>query len=258
MRHGDSDIRGAVISVRRIVALPVLATALALIAFGVVRGVTNTGPGQGTRLAVKLAPPVDDAAVAMAIRTVHDRIDEKGGSTRIVRGSQGLVVEIGEQDPELVGLLVALVERRAKVELRVGETPFLDGDAIRTVEMVGSDLVTIGVARPEALTAVPPGATVAIALDGTLKQTATVARVHGPMLELRIAGATRDATIAAGLELVRVIQAGAVRPMQVTNRTPFTRATGFWPRGLPFFGVGAVLVIVGIVLLWPRRGSGAR
>lgn len=246
------------LSVRRLVALPVLATALTLIVFGVVRGVTNTGPAQGTRLSVKLEPPVDDAAVEMAIRTVHDRIDEKGGSSRVIRGSQGLVVEVGEQDPELVRLLVALVERRAKVELRVGETPFLDGNAIRTVEMVGPDLVMIGAARPEMLAAATAGATIAIVLDGQLKQTATVARVNGAMLELRIAGATQDATIAAGLELVSVIQAGAARPMQVTNRTPFTRATGFWPRGLPFFGVGAVLVIVGLVLLWPRRGSRAR
>ncbi|MGH9888570.1 MAG: hypothetical protein ACREBE_23760, partial [bacterium] len=101
----------------RIAAIPIVGAALALIAFGVARGAMHTGPAHGVRLRVTVDPPLDAATHEMAMRIVRDRLDERGFEVRVVAAPDGLVVEIGEDDPERVTETARLLERTAKLEL---------------------------------------------------------------------------------------------------------------------------------------------
>src|SRR5450432_3338798 len=88
--------------------------------FGVVRGLSSTGPAHGTRMVVAIAPPVNAEVVAMAEHVVASRLDEKGvEKTRVTAASDMLVVEVGTTDEQIVDDEIALLERTAKLEVHV-------------------------------------------------------------------------------------------------------------------------------------------
>jgi hypothetical protein len=74
-------------------------------------------------LRVTVDPPLDAAAHDMAIRIVRDRLDERGFEVSVVATTEGLVVEIGEDDPQLVTETARLLERTAKLELHAVAEP---------------------------------------------------------------------------------------------------------------------------------------
>jgi hypothetical protein len=87
--------------------------------FGVVRGLSKTGPAHGVRMVVTIAPPVDAAVIAMAEHVVESRLGEKGMETRVNAAGEMLVVELGETDEQIVNDEVALLERTGKLEVHV-------------------------------------------------------------------------------------------------------------------------------------------
>jgi hypothetical protein len=56
------------------------------------------------------------------------------------------------------------------------------------------------------------------------------------------------ASIRDAIELVSVVEAGAIGPLRIQRQEPFSRATGFLPRAWPFLAIGAVLLIVAALL----------
>jgi hypothetical protein len=105
-------------------ALALTAAAAGLVAFGVIRGVSDSGPARGVRIAIAIDPPVDAEQLALAEAVVHDRLEEKGAETRVLRTGDGLIAEIGADDPdgELVRDEIALVERTAPLEVHAVDT----------------------------------------------------------------------------------------------------------------------------------------
>lgn len=116
-------------------AIPLLGVGLTLGAFGVIRGVTNPGPGAGVRLVLGIAPPVDADAREMALHIAKARVEEKGVETRVVPAGDQIVVELGTTDDEIVHETTALLGRTAKVELHV----VLPNDAWPAADYVASD-----------------------------------------------------------------------------------------------------------------------
>jgi hypothetical protein len=101
---------------RRLVALIVAVIGLGIAVFGVVRGLSKTGPAQGVRVIVAIEPPVDADALAMAVKAVQERIEERGAETRVTPAGDKLVVELGG-DPELVASAVAIIERVGSLQI---------------------------------------------------------------------------------------------------------------------------------------------
>ena len=307
---------------RILIALIVAALGIGAAIFGVVRGLSATGPGRGVRLQIAIAPPLDPSVVELATRVVKERCDEKGIDLRVVSGGDRVVAELGEDDPEIVGHLVELIERRAVLEVhqvdpaitwfaQVASAPLpsgilveagivtaaddiprhergdhvlaaalptppplsvlaygrtasrrwrpyvltpattLAGSGITTAE-VASGGVAIGLRAP---VSVMPDAQVQLAfvLDGIVTAVATVDHAAATDLHVRTTGATEDDAIRAAIELVTVVQAGAVPALHVTEQTPFTRATGFFPRAWPFFAIGGVMVLAALFVARRRR-----
>lgn len=235
---------------RILIALIVAAVGIGAAIFGVVRGMSATGPGRGVRLQIAIAPPLDPQVVALATRVVTERCDEKGVvDLRVVSGGDRVVAEVGEDDPEIVDHLVAVIERRAALELRVDTTTVATGAALAGAE-VSAGGVKIDLRAP---IAVPPGAQLAFVLDGKVRTVAPVDHVAPTDLHVLTKGATEDEAIKAAIELVTLVEAGAVPALHVTERTPFTRATGFFPRAWPFFAVCAVMLIAAALIARRRR-----
>lgn len=109
-------------STRRIFALPILGTAIALIGFGIAIGVRPTGPGKGIRLTV-IPQTSEPAARQLAHRVLTDRLDLKGVEGRITPAGDRLIVEIGSTDDQIASLMVELIERRAQVGVNVPSPP---------------------------------------------------------------------------------------------------------------------------------------
>ena len=101
---------------RRLAALMIAVIGLGSAAFGVVRGLSATGPASGVRMIVSIAPPVDDAAREMAEHVATARVDEKGMATRVVPAGDKLVVELGD-DAGNAAEVAALLERTGKLEV---------------------------------------------------------------------------------------------------------------------------------------------
>ncbi len=224
---------------RVLIALIVGALGIGAAIFGVVRGLAKTGPGQGVRLQISIAPPLDPTVVALATRVVQERCEEKGTETRIVSGGDRVVAELGDLDPANVDLVVAVIERRAVLELRVDSTTVGTGAAIAGAE-VSAGGVKIDLRTP---IAVAEGAQLSFVFDGKVRTVATVDHVAPTDLHVQIKGANEDEAIKAALELAALVEAGAVPALKVTDRTAFSRATGFFPRAWPFFAVCAVMLL---------------
>lgn len=91
---------------RKLVALFIAVMGLGVIIFGVVRGLSATGPATGTRLIVAIAPPVDEAAVATCEEVARTRLK----TARVVPAGTRLVVEIPSQAPADVADATAKLE----------------------------------------------------------------------------------------------------------------------------------------------------
>lgn len=225
---------------RILIALIVAALGIGAAIFGVVRGLSATGPARGVRLQVAIAPPLDPTVVALATRVVAERCDEKGAATRVVSGGDRVVVELGEDDPEIVGRIVEVIERRGTLEVRTPDgTTVLAGPGITGAEVSGGG-VKIDLRAP---VSVAPGAQLSFLLDGKVKAVLAVDHVSATDLHVATKGANEDEAIKAALELVTVVETGAVPALHVTERTPFSRATGFLPRAWPFFAVCGVMLL---------------
>jgi hypothetical protein len=109
-------------STSRIFALPIIGTALALIAFGVVIGVRPSGPAHGVRLAVAVQTTDPDAG-DIALRVLKDRIDFSGVGGRFIAAGDKVIVEIGSSDPVVIAGIVERIERRAQPDVNVPAPP---------------------------------------------------------------------------------------------------------------------------------------
>ncbi len=228
---------------RRLASLPVIATALGLAAFGVIRGVSSPHPASGTRMSVAIEGPVDDVTRQLVTRIVEERIDDTLG-TRIIPAGDRLVVEVGTTDPELASQIAALLERRGTVELRTLEPAQLvvAGSAIR-----GADTDATGVAiqlrQPRAETAMPDK--LAVVFDGRIKGVVPAEAIGSDRVHL-----TTDSETA--FELATAIEAGAAPQLRVEHQTAFSHTTGFVPRAWPLL-VPAIVLLIVAALLWRRR-----
>src|SRR5882672_9806811 len=97
----------------RLGAMAVLGVAVVVIAVGVLRGVTPTGPAHGERLIVAIDLPLDGDAIALTEHAARERVEEKG-EVRVERAGDRLVIEIGSDAQDYVDDLVALLERTGK------------------------------------------------------------------------------------------------------------------------------------------------
>jgi len=161
-------------------------------------------------------------------------------------------VELGDEAPEIVRMTAEILERTASLEVRAADSDeiVLAGRAI-TRAQVESGGVSLDVSDAARLARVTPGTAIKIVFAGKERFTGAIDRVAGSALHIPTTGASEDEAIGKALDLVAMIEAGAVHPLHVVERTPFTRATGFLPRAWPFFIAGAVLLVVA-GLMWRR------
>src|SRR5690349_18062637 len=103
---------------RKLVAAFIAVMGLGVVIFGVVRGLTSSGPSSGTRLIIAIAPPVDADVGKLAEHVVRDRLDEGHGDLRVVPAGDRIVAEIADRDPQTVAADVALLERTGKLEVK--------------------------------------------------------------------------------------------------------------------------------------------
>jgi hypothetical protein len=131
----------------------------------------------------------------------------------------------------------------------------LDGHTVVRAEVAagGVDIDPTGARRLADLGRAHVGAPLAIVLDGKVR-IVTVAPPPGerPVLHVATPGATEDAAIGAALDLVAIVDAGAVHALHVVSATAFTRAVGFVPRAWPFLAL-ALASLVGAGWLARRR-----
>jgi hypothetical protein len=150
---------------------------------------------------------------------------------------------------------VAVPDDRVLAYGRVGESaswrPYLlehetllDGSQIQRADVLAGG-VAITVAHASKLAV---GAPIAVVFDGVVHFTGAPDRIEGALVHLPTG---TDAK--AAFELVSVVEAGAVHPLHVVGQTPFTRATGFFPRAWPFLAIGGALLIVGALVWWSGR-----
>lgn len=213
-------------------ALLIAVMGFGIAAFGVVRGLSSTGPAQGIRHIITLAQPGD---VALAQQALRDRL---GPEARVLATGDGLVAETAED-------ATALIERVAHVELRDAEHPdvSLDGHALTRIT-ADDQGVTIEAAAPLPFHV---HSEVTFALDGKIHLAATPDHVDGATMHVPMASMRQSDDLRA------MLVAGAAPPLHVASKQPFTRPTGFFPRAWPFLAIGAVLLAVGAVLALRKR-----
>ncbi len=247
---------------QKVAAIVLLATALTLAAFGIARGVMSAGPAHGTRMIVTIDPPVDRDVLELAEHSVHARLDDKDARPRIIASGGRIVIEVAEDDPANVNLIAALLERSAKLELHASTgpatfdpAPLLDGRSIRRAGVFEGG-VAIDVREASALAplaSLRPGTPLAFVLDGRAAFVGAPDRIVGTELHVPTPGTNEDQAIAHANELIAMIEAGAAHPMHVVQRDPFTRATGFVPRALPFLIAAGVVALIAAAFALRRR-----
>jgi hypothetical protein len=217
---------------RKLVAAFIAVMGLGVVIFGIVRGLTSSGPGSGTRLIIAIAPPVDGDVAKLAMHVVRDRLDEGHGDLRVVPAGNQIVAEIADRDPQTVAMAVGLLERTGTLEVKAAGTSVLDGAGVKHAEIAADGGVLVDTRAP---VAVPPGTPLEIVFDGKVHYTIAPDRVsplHLPVTDARTA-----------LDLVALFDAGAAHPMHVVHTEAFTRATGFFPRAWVFFAIGAAILL---------------
>jgi len=175
----------------------------------------------------------------MTEQAARDRIEEKGVDDLVVPAGGQLVVEVGGAADEAA----ALLERFAKLEIKKGDQVILEGGGVARVEIVEHG-VAIAVRGP---VAVSVGDSLAFSLDGKVRVTATVDRADPNAFHVSLPK-TDDAIL-----LQDVVRVGAAHPMHVVRRENFSRAVGFFPRGLPFFAVGGAMLLIAALIAFLRK-----
>ncbi len=227
---------------RIITALLVAVIGFGIAVFGVVLGLSSSGPARGTRLILTTA----GGDVAMARETAALRVEEKGAQTRVVAAGDRIVVEIGSDDPQLVAEETALLERTANVELRDAEHPDLPPLDAHVLKHIAADDQGVTIESSGQLP-FHVHSEVTFLLDGKIKLAATPDRVDGPTMHVPMASLRQSDDLRA------LLVAGAAPAMHVESRVAFTRATGFWGRAWIFLAIGALLLAVAAALLLTRR-----
>lgn len=216
---------------RVLAALLVAVIGFGIAVFGVVFGLSASGPAQGIRHIVTLGP---SANVLVAQQALVERL---GSDSRVAAAGDRLVVESPVD-------ATALIERTGTVVLRDAEHPdvVVDGRGLKRVD-ADDQGVTI-----EATAALPfhVHSEVTFALDGAIKLAATPDQVNGVVMHVPMASLQQATNLRA------MLLAGAAPAMHVVSKEPFTRATGFWPRAWLFLAIGGALVVVAAILLLTR------
>ncbi len=227
---------------RIITALLVAVIGFGIAVFGVVRGLSSSGPAHGTRLILTTA----GGNIALAREAAALRVEEKGAPTRVIAAGDRIVVELGTDDPQLVADQAALLERTAHVELRDAEHPDTPPVDAHVLSHIAADDQGVTI---DSTTTLPfhVHSEITFVLDGKIKLAATPDRVEGRTMHVPMASLRQSEDLRA------LLVAGAAPAMHVESRTPFTRATGFWGRAWIFLAIGGVFLAVGAALLLVRR-----
>lgn len=226
---------------RIITALFVAVIGFGIAAFGVVRGLSSSGPAHGTRLILTTA----GGDIGLARESAALRVEQEGAPTRAIAAGDRIVVELGTDDPQLVAEQSALLERTAHVELRDAEHPDIPAVDAHVLSHISADDHGVTI---ESTAALPfhVHSEVTFVLDGKIKLAATPDRVDGAMMHVPMASLRQSEDLRA------LLLAGAAPAMHVESRTPFTRATGFWGRARIFLAIGGVFLAAGAALLLTR------
>jgi hypothetical protein len=240
---------------RIIVVLFIAVMGIGLAGFGILRGLSDSGPASGVRVVVSIDPPLDAPAVEMAEQVTRDRVEEKGVETRVIPAGDHLIVEFGDADREIVREMIALIERTGALEIRAGGVAVLDPRAIARAYIDETGVVIVA-RDAAALAKIHEGDQLTFVFEGKTRRTAPVDHIAGNELHVQAGGlgsSGSDEAFVIADHLLSVIQAGAVHPLHVTQQEPFTRAAGFFPRAWPFVVPGLVLIVLAVLLGVSRR-----
>ncbi len=240
--------------VRRIVAIPIAGAALALLAFGIVRGTRSTGPARGWRMTIELPGSTDALTRDLARRVLADRLDVLDPRSRVqTAGHSHLVAEIPEVDERMIPELARALERQATVELRAEDGSVIADDA----HVRGAEIDPSGVwIQVERASVASIGQLVVVVLDGEPRHRYAADRATDRAVHLAVGRSSDDAALRASMDVVRAIEAGAAPRMRVRDPHRFSRAIGFWPRAWPFLVSASVLLgIAAVLATWGRPSS---
>ena len=217
---------------RILTALLIAVIGFGIAVFGIVLGLSASGPARGIRHIVTIDPP---ANALVGQQTLVERL---GSDSRVAPAGDRLVVESPID-------VTALIERTGHVELRDAEHQETVVDA-RTLKRIDADDhgVTIEGSAPLPFHV---HSEVTFVLDGQIKLAATPDKVDGATMHVPMA------SLAQAQDLRAMLLAGAATGMHVASREPFSRAVGFWPRAWLFLAIAAACELVAAALLFVKR-----
>jgi len=218
---------------RVLTALLLAVIGFGIAVFGIVLGLSPSGPAEGVRLIVSLDPGGNALA---AQGTLVERL---GPESRVAAAGDRLVVETPEDATQLV-------ERVGKVELRDAEhpdAPAVDGHALTRID-ADSHGLTIVSAKPLPFHV---HSEITFALDGKIHLAATPDQVDGTTMHVPMA------SLVQAEDLRGLLLAGAAPGMHVVSRAPFHRKVGFWPRAWLFLAIAGACELVAAALLLLKR-----
>ena len=217
---------------RILTALLIAVIGFGIAVFGIVLGLSASGPAHGIRHIVTIDPP---GSALVAQQTLVQRL---GSDSRVAPAGDRLVVESPVD-------ATALIERTGHVELRDAEhtASVVDGRTLQRIDADGHG-VTI-----YASAALPfhVHSEVTFAEGGVIKLAATPDQVDGATMHVPMA------SLAQAQDLRAMLLAGASPGMHVASREPFSRAVGFWPRAWLFLAIAGACELIAAALLFVKR-----
>lgn len=217
---------------RILAALLIAVIGFGIAVFGIVFGLSASGPAHGIRHIVTIDPP---ANAPVAQQTLVARL---GSDSRVAPAGDRLVVESPVD-------VTSLIERTGHVELRDAEHPATIVDA-RTLSRIDADDHGVTVYAAAALP-FHVHSEVTFVLDGAIKLAATPDQVDGATMHVPMA------SLAQAEDLRAMLLAGAAPGMHVASREPFSRAVGFWPRAWLFLAIAGACELIAAALLFLKR-----
>lgn len=217
---------------RILTALVLAVIGFGIAVFGIVLGLSASGPASGIRHIVTVDPP---ANALVAQQTLVERL---GSDSRVAAAGDRVVVESPVD-------VTALIERSGHVELRDAEhkATVVDG---RTLSRIDADDHGVTIYASAALP-FHVHSEVTFALDGQIKLAATPDLVDGATMHVPMA------SLAQAQDLRAMLLAGAAPGMHVASREPFSRAVGFWPRAWLFLAFAGACELIAAALLFLKR-----